>query len=312
MQVVLKNQPASVVVLMRNSSSGLGEAGLLFSGVTVDFRLSGASSFTSKTLTALNFTDLGGGFYEIDFAGQTPATAQIGGGANGTVTIYADEAYTGSGGNALTVNVTVPAGTAPLMVSQAGSVLTVALAVTAGVPTVAANTATLIAAAITALPNFTAAASGTGADEIAGTASVGFAGGLDGDFSAVGNTIVRANSASTDLTVVPILVSEVLPTTPTLTSTPATTLLFGSLYSAQGEALSESPIHVRVISTPLIQSGGAETYAVGSGSVTVTTDASGFFSVSLVTGAVVDVFIPSTNFRKIVRVPVLDSNLFYL
>lgn len=77
----------------------------------------------------------------------------------------------GPAGNSITVQVTVPAGTSALAVSVSGTAITIALAVTAGVPTVAANTATLISAAI----NGSAAASalvraflpaGSGAGEI--------------------------------------------------------------------------------------------------------------------------------------------------
>lgn len=112
------------------------------------------------------------------------ATAAIGagGGANGTVTITAVGALAGTAGNAATVEVTVPGGTSLLVASAVGGVLTVALDVTAGVPTPAANTALLIAAAIDALDDFSATElPGDGSIEI--TAIEGptaFAGGLDG------------------------------------------------------------------------------------------------------------------------------------
>ena len=94
------------------------------------------------------------------------ATAVIGSGANGAVTITADGDLSGSVGNGYTVAVTVPSGTSGLSVSLSSNELTVALAVTAGVADVAANTATLIAAAIDALDDFSATASGTGADSL--------------------------------------------------------------------------------------------------------------------------------------------------
>ena len=94
------------------------------------------------------------------------ATATIGSGTNGTVTITADEDNAGDGGNTFTVTVQVPTGTSALSASVNGNQLIVNLDVTAGVPNAAANTATLIAAAIDALANFSATASGTGADSI--------------------------------------------------------------------------------------------------------------------------------------------------
>lgn len=94
------------------------------------------------------------------------ATAAIGSGADGTVNITANGDLVGSAGNGYTVAVTVPTGTSALSVSLSGNELVVALDVTGGVPNAAANTATLIAAAIDALDDFSAVASGTGADSI--------------------------------------------------------------------------------------------------------------------------------------------------
>jgi hypothetical protein len=98
--------------------------------------------------------------YHVDVL--TNATATIGSGANGTVSITADNALAGAVGNTWNVQVFVPSGTSPLTVNTVGTTLQVLLDVTLGVPNAAANTATLIAAAISALPNFSAAASGTG------------------------------------------------------------------------------------------------------------------------------------------------------
>lgn len=90
------------------------------------------------------------------------ATATIGSGADGTVTITADEANAGIVGNAFTVTVQTPAGTSPLTASFSGSTFIVNLSVTAGVPETADNTATLVAAAITANAGFSGVASGAG------------------------------------------------------------------------------------------------------------------------------------------------------
>lgn len=94
------------------------------------------------------------------------ATAEVGAGANGTVSIEAVGDLQGSAGNAVSVQVVTPTGTSPLTVDFTDSTLTVNLAVSAGVPVGGSNTATLVAAAIDALPEFTAEASGTGADPL--------------------------------------------------------------------------------------------------------------------------------------------------
>jgi hypothetical protein len=94
------------------------------------------------------------------------ATAAIGSGADGTVNITAVGALAGEPGNTATVEVFEPAGTHPLTVFAVGGTLTVELRVIAGFAQVADNTATLIAAAISLLDDFSATASGTGADSI--------------------------------------------------------------------------------------------------------------------------------------------------
>ena len=113
------------------------------------------------------------------------ATAAIGlNGVDGTVTITAVEALAGVAGNAATVEVVDPSPTnGPLTVveSPAGIIL-VTLAVAAGVLDTAANTATLVAADINALTDFSATAlPGTGADSIdADEGPTAFTGGVTG------------------------------------------------------------------------------------------------------------------------------------
>ena len=100
------------------------------------------------------------------------ATLDIGAGADGTVTGSGIEDLAGSAGNGVAVIVEVPAGTSGLSVASTATSVTISLAVSGGAPVGGSNTATLIAAAIELETNFSAEASGTGADSIA-TASAG-------------------------------------------------------------------------------------------------------------------------------------------
>lgn len=129
----------------------------------------------SKTLP-IGWGTLTYNYVETDTAN---ATASLGTGANGTVVCTADgTGYTGTSGNALTIEVTVPVGTSALSASIAGDKITVALDVTAGVPNAVANTATLIAAAVDLLAEVSAVPTGTGADSLgSATAEFGFTGG---------------------------------------------------------------------------------------------------------------------------------------
>lgn len=95
------------------------------------------------------------------------ASAILGSGVDGTVTVGAVGALAGALGNSVTISLVADPGTSPLSVSVIGGThLQVNLAVTAGSPTPGANTAALIASLLDALPDFTAAASGTGATEV--------------------------------------------------------------------------------------------------------------------------------------------------
>lgn len=108
------------------------------------------------------------------------ATGSIGSGANGVITVTVDAA--GAPGNLYTVRVVLGVGTSqPLAAALSVKAITVTLATDgADAPDDAANTATLIAAAIDALTGVSAAASGTGATPIsAAVSAVTFSGGRD-------------------------------------------------------------------------------------------------------------------------------------
>jgi hypothetical protein len=99
--------------------------------------------------------------YHVDDV--TDATVDIGSGTDGVVSITADEDNAGSDGNGFTAEVVIPTGTSGLSVLVTNNELVISLAVIAGVPDAAANTATLVAAAVDTLDGFSAEASGTGA-----------------------------------------------------------------------------------------------------------------------------------------------------
>lgn len=115
-------------------------------------------------------------------ADVSSATASIGTGANGTVVVVA---AAGEAGNSFEIEVTEPAGTSALTIVVAGTTITVELDVVAGVAGAPNNTATLIAAAIDAEPNFSATATGTGADSITDP---------EGPFSFTGGATIGASN----------------------------------------------------------------------------------------------------------------------
>lgn len=108
---------------------------------------------------------------------QAAASATLGSGADGTVTASLVEP--GDAGNTYTLEaVLAGAPSAPLSVALVGTALTVTLGTTAlGAADPAKNTAALVAAAIGALADFTAVASGTGTGVIPVSGVRSFAGG---------------------------------------------------------------------------------------------------------------------------------------
>jgi hypothetical protein len=306
--VILLQSTASTVSVYVELTAGGAATGLLFSDVTVDLQKSGGS-YVVKDLTPTN------------------ATAVIGTGADGAVDVEADGSLFGAAGNTATIEVVDPAPVnGALSAVAVGSVVTVTLAVAAGVLDTAANTALLVAAEIDALTDFSAAHTGTGADSLAlNEGPTAFTGGVTlwtdagsgtyivslsaADTDTLGNLSLRVSGATVKTTLLSAFVSEAAPA-PVDTLAVATTLLFGYVLDAQGNPLSGASVSARVLATPSVGYAGTEGYVQGQTLVTADTDASGFFQISLVTGSQVDLFIPSANYRRTLEVPVTSTNVF--
>lgn len=65
-QIVQKSVIAPLVALVVNTS-GAPVTGLVFGNMTCLYRKEGAGSFTSKTITALNWIEIGNGIYTVTF-----------------------------------------------------------------------------------------------------------------------------------------------------------------------------------------------------------------------------------------------------
>lgn len=123
------------------------------------------------------------------------ATADIGAGANGTVTVRGSGQLIGAAGNSATVSVVVPGGTSSLSVSTTTTTVTVNLAVNAGVPIPAENTALLIAEAVSFTRDFRGVASGDGSASIsAAEGPTSLTGGADNFFELVYGTRFDAHN----------------------------------------------------------------------------------------------------------------------
>lgn len=299
-----------IVDLYLESPSCTPISGLTTADVTVSLRKAGESSFTPLIL--------------VD---AVAATAVIGSGVDGTVTL----SVPGMSGNSYTVEVVVPTGTSPLSVVKVGSTVTVNLAVSSGVPVGAQNLVSLVAQAINNLGvEVTATASGTGASSLSiAEGPTTFVGGLDGDFTdqgagvyslrlgvadtdTVGALSIKVQGSSIKTKVESALVVAVAPTAATTSPEVTTTVVFGYLKTANGSPLAGASVAARILSQPTLVHPGFEGVSLGSDLLTTSSDADGFFTLTLVTGSTVDFFIPATSFRRTFVVPPSSTNVFDL
>lgn len=306
---LLKDTAGSLTLYLEHASDGSPHTGLDASTLSVDIKKAGAASFNAMTL--------------VDPAS---ADADIGSGADGTVTTTVDTP--GVGGNSWTIEVVVPAGTSPLSVAVVGMAITVSLDVTGGVPNAAANTATLVAAAIDAEAGISAVASGTGADSLSvAEGPTTFTGGVDGNLTEFGSGFYELDLAATDTDVAGSLVvrwsgptvrtglltafiAETAPTSPISTQPPPLSALFGFIYDAQGVPVQNAAVSARVLSQPTILHPSVEGMALSSGLVTARSDVDGFFSLTVVAGAQIDLTIAAAGFRRTLTVPATATNVF--
>lgn len=308
MSSILIQSTSDTVTLYVETTSGAAAEDLTASDVQVDLRKAGEAFFTNKPLTD-----------------ATDATADIGSGANGTVTV----AVPGTAGNSYTVEVTVPAGTSALTVTKSGTDLTVALAVSSGVPITAENTATQIADSINALDSeIEATASGTGADSLSSAEGpAALSGGADGtwtdvglgfynltlstdDTDTLGTLYLRLSGPSVRPQVEQYTVATAVSSSPTPTVSVTTTSIFGYLLKADGTAYEGASVAARVLSSPTILHPGTEGLLLEQSLVTTSTDSDGFFTISLIAGSTVEVFIPAGNYKRTIVVPSASTNLF--
>lgn len=300
---LIQNTAGSVVVFAE-TLGGTPAPSLTTADVSLDIKKPNAAAFVNVPLVA-----------------GVNATADIGTGADGTVTLEAP----GTAGNAFTVEVFVPAGTSPLEVTVVSNVIEVNLAVDSGVAVAADNTATLVAQTISdAWAGGFAEASGTGEDPLTIAEAVQtLAGGTDGTFINIGNgfytVVLSAGNLDTTgsmyiqlrgPTIRPalesVLVIDSLPVTPPTVTVPGTTLITGVVSTLAGNLASGISVIAKTLSVPSISGGVAATVDA----IYTKTDSNGQFVLKLLTGSQVDILIPAVNFRRTITVPASSANLF--
>lgn len=131
------------------------------------------------------------------------------------------------------------------------------------------------------------------------------------DTDTLGTLYVAVQGVGLKTSLTPAFVSEAAPT-PSPTISVPTTVMFGYVLGVDGSASAGAAVSARILAVPSVGTSGAEGYVQSEGLVTTTTDSSGFFTMALVTGAQVDFFIPSANYRRTFLVPSSSTNVFDL
>ena len=198
--ILIQNNAGSVTIFLEDAVTGSPATGLIFSDVTADLRKEGAPAFVGHALTTLNFTEISGGFYDIDL--------------------------------------------------------------------VAADTDTL------------------------------------------GNLYLRVQGASIKTAVAISFVAAEAPVNPPSVTPPTTVAIFGFVYGPDAAPLAGANVSATILGSPTVLFPGDEGIAISQGLVTEKTDSFGFFTLSLIVGTNVDIFIPSSNFRRTIVVPGTSANLF--
>jgi hypothetical protein len=197
---ILISDSAGSLTVYLETTAGAPATGLTDTDVTADLRKEGAGSFSSHTLTPSNFTELGGGFYEIDVAAA--------------------------------------------------------------------------------------------------------------DTSALGNLYLRIQGGTIKTTLAVSFVVDSDPINPPTITPPSIVAIFGYIYGPDAEPVVGVGVTARILGSPTVLHPGNEGLAIGQELVTSATDSDGFFTINLISGTSVDLFISAARFRRTFVVPSSSANLF--
>lgn len=107
-----------------------------------------------------------------------------------------------------------------------------------------------------------------------------------------------------------VAVATSAPPAPSPGFTPPITAIYGYVYSSSGQPLANVSVVARVVSQPTIVHPTTDGILIGSDFLTTTTDDTGFFTLSFITGTSVEFIIADANYRRTITVPGSTVNLF--
>lgn len=129
------------------------------------------------------------------------------------------------------------------------------------------------------------------------------------DTDTLGNLYIRVSGATIKTALETVYVAATVPVNPTSSLSINTTALFGYIVDLQGAAVAGASVSARVLATPALGS-STEEYIQADTLVTAKSDSDGFFTMTLISGAQVDIYIPSAGYRRTLQVPSTSTNLF--
>lgn len=107
-----------------------------------------------------------------------------------------------------------------------------------------------------------------------------------------------------------VAIATTAPPAPSPAFTPPITAIYGYIYDSSGVPVSGASVVARVVSQPTIVHPTTDGILIGSDFISTTTDDTGFFTVSLITGTSVEFIIADANYRRTITVPGSTVNLF--
>lgn len=90
-----------------------------------------------------------------------------------------------------------------------------------------------------------------------------------------------------------------------------TNILTGNLIDLSGAAITGASVSARVLEAPSIIGSSPNIGGIGTSIISAVTDSGGFFALELVQTAVVDVTIPSVNYRRTLTVPANSTDVLF-
>ena len=133
-----------------------------------------------------------------------------------------------------------------------------------------------------------------------------------GDTDTLGNLDLRISGATIQTYLITSFVAESVPTTPTTTPDLPTTAIFGFVRGPDNVPKANASVSYRILSLPSIVNPNGDAVLLSAELVTVLTDSEGFWTLPIISGAVVDFFIPASSYRRTITVPAATTSLFQI